>query len=299
MLGFLSLLLCFFISEIYFRYFYAESDGLGITLSHKRWGSKYWKPINSFGFRDREWSLSDLTGKKVIGVLGDSFVAGHGIENISDRFSDVLADKLGNNCAVLNLGAPGLGTETELLILNAYPYKLDTVILSYFPNDILDAAKKYGRLPPGTIDLPKGITGKIISSSYFLNFVYWNIFRICGLKRNYFQWIENQFNDPLIWDLHKRELEQVCVLTQNKKEKLIVVLFPFLTKEADSSLILNKVREVFTSKGVKVIEVSSIVRNMKENERVVSKIDAHPSIKLHKLVGDALYNILLDVNKKD
>ena len=293
----LSVLFCSFVSEIFFRYFYVESDGLGITLSHKRWGDKYWKPVNSLSFRDREWTPNDLADKQVIGVLGDSFVAGHGIKNTADRFSNILANKLGNSYAVLNLGSPGIGTETELLILKVYPYKFDTVILSYFPNDILDAAKKYGRLPPDVIEVPKGLVGKAISSSYFLNFVYWNIFRIYGLKRNHFQWLQNQFYDSLIWSAHKEELEQICELTKSKNEKLIVVLFPFLTKEANSDLILQRVSEVFKEHAVEVLDVSKVIYGMKEKELVVSKIDAHPSVKLHELVGDALYKVVLDIKR--
>jgi len=290
---FLSILLCFSISELYFRFFYIESDSLGFTLSHQKWVKKYWKPLNSNGLRDREWTQKDLTNKKVIAVIGDSFVAGHGIKNASDRFPDILATKLGNKYAIVNLSFPGWGTKTELFVLKNYPLKPDIVIWSYFPNDIKDAAKENKIFPPDEVKIPGGITGKAISASYFLNFIYWNIFRITNLNNDYFMWIQNQFNDSKVWNTHKRELETVCELTKNKNTKLIVVLFPFLTKEANSNIITEKVENVFLLNNVPVLDASKLIPKLMESELTVSKIDAHPSIKLHKLVGDELYKIVL------
>ena len=49
--------------------------------------TKYWKPINSYGYRDIEHV--NLKEKKLPFVVGDSFVAGHGIKNYKDLFSNV------------------------------------------------------------------------------------------------------------------------------------------------------------------------------------------------------------------
>ncbi len=296
LLSILAISFCFFISELYFRYFYAESNGLGVTLAHKKWGDLYWKPINSLGLRDKEWKESELKDKKIIAVIGDSFPAGHGIKDVKDRFSDVLASKLGKEYAVLNIALPGWGTETELLAFKYFVsgrhFKFDTVIWSYFPNDIFDAAEHFGKKPPDKIAIPEGITGRLISSSYFLNFVYWNIFKINSLKNNYFDVLIELFNDPKIWDLHKKEIEQICLDVNNSRAKLIVVTFPLLTHKTNSTVLLERVKEIFNQNNVPVFDVSEVIKDLKENEVVVSKNDAHPSIKLHKLVAKKLYETI-------
>ena len=298
LISIVTLFFCFFTAEIYFRYFYSESDGLGITLAHKKWGDKYWKPMNSLGFRDKEWSNKDLVGKKVIEVIGDSFVAGHGIKNIGDRFPDILAKKLGSEFAILNISNPGWGTKTELFVFKYFPLMPDYVIWSYFPNDILGVARKYGRSPPYEVTIPKGLLGNIINSSYFLNYCYWNIFRITKLSDEYSKWLQELYADPAIWNVHKEELELVCELAKSKKTKLIVILFPFLTKKVKSDLILDKVKEIFKNNNVPVLDVSTIINNLKEHELTVSKIDAHPSIIVHKLVSESLYDIVLNPIKE-
>ena len=161
---------CFLIYELYFRFCYCESDGLGVTRAHQKWIRKYWKPLNSNGLRDREWTEKDLANKKIIQVIGDSFPAGHGIKNAQDRFPDVLANRLGEKYAVVNFSFPGWGTRTELFILKNYPLMPNIVILSYFPNDITDASKEHGSRSPDKVHIPVGIIRKVISRSYFLNY---------------------------------------------------------------------------------------------------------------------------------
>ena len=75
--------------EIVFGTCFVHSDGYGFTLASKRWFQMYWNPINSYGYRDFEHEWED---KKILFILGDSFATGHGIKNISDRFSDKLQD---------------------------------------------------------------------------------------------------------------------------------------------------------------------------------------------------------------
>ncbi|MBI3308223.1 MAG: SGNH/GDSL hydrolase family protein [Candidatus Melainabacteria bacterium] len=287
-----SLLLCFSLSEFYFRFVYIESDGLGLSLSQKKWLEKYWKPINSFDFRDKEWSKNELKSKKTIALVGDSVVAGHGIENVKDRFADILASNLGNKYAVVNLANPGWGTQTEWVILKLYPHDFDTIIWSYFPNDILDTANQLGRKSPCEISNPDGLLGRVIQLSHFLNFAYWNIYRATKLNDEYFDWLKSQYDDKATWSLHKQELELVANFVKDKN--LIIIIFPFLNKMEESLSITNKVKNYFNAKGVKVVDVYQLASNLNKQDLVVSKIDAHPSKKLHHLIGNKLYKTIKD-----
>lgn len=130
----------FFIIFEYIFMFIPLSHGIGYTLSSQLWFSKYWKPINRFGFRDYDIA-EDTTNKKKIIVVGDSFVAGHGIKNIENRFSNILQRKIGRDSYyVFNLGINGADTLQEIRLLKSFPYKADILILEYSPNDIGDRA---------------------------------------------------------------------------------------------------------------------------------------------------------------
>ena len=86
----LSLGLLLLIFEFSFKLFVLQSDRFGHTLAAQRWFEKYWGPTNSFGFRDREFSETDLASTEMLFVVGDSFVAGLGINDPEERISNHL-----------------------------------------------------------------------------------------------------------------------------------------------------------------------------------------------------------------
>ena len=72
--------------------FVPKSYGKGdpANLSERLWFAKYWK-ANQLGYRDLELADKNFEGKYKIVILGDSYVAGHGIKNPEDRFSNILS----------------------------------------------------------------------------------------------------------------------------------------------------------------------------------------------------------------
>src|SRR5579871_146069 len=141
-----TLLIIVAAGEIYFRYFFAESENV-YTDATLNWLARYWH-TNSLGFRDREWTPADYAGKQTVLLTGDSFAAGWGIENPADRYGDVLAAHLGSNYAVMNLGVYGTSTPEQTAILKKYPLKTaNVVIMQYFLNDIDYTLLKNGKLP--------------------------------------------------------------------------------------------------------------------------------------------------------
>ena len=89
-----SMALCFFLLEFSFSYLIVQSDGYRHTLSSELWFRRYWHPINNEGYRD--YQTKHLDGRSVLFVVGDSFVAGHGVKRIVDRFPNRLAEMLGD-----------------------------------------------------------------------------------------------------------------------------------------------------------------------------------------------------------
>jgi SGNH hydrolase-like domain, acetyltransferase AlgX len=97
---------------------------------------RQWVQINSYGYRDKEWSLDKPPGVYRIALLGDSFIAALEVEQ-DHRLSDLLEAKLNTDghdsmhYEVLNFGVQGYGTAQELETLRdrALKFKLDAVLL--------------------------------------------------------------------------------------------------------------------------------------------------------------------------
>ena len=104
--------------------------------------------INSYGWRDKEWSLKKPKNTYRIAVLGDSMVQSEDIE--SDRTFLSLAEQQFNEDAqhlkieLMNFGQSNISQAEELLILknDVMQFLPDMVLLFFFPtNDIYDVAK--------------------------------------------------------------------------------------------------------------------------------------------------------------
>ncbi len=115
--------------------------------------------INSYGFRDKEYSINkDVKTYRII-TLGDSVTFGNFL-SIEDTFSDqleVLANEAGKNFVVLNLGLGGYDTLQEVATLEhiGIQFQPDLVVVNYVINDMgstspnlqyIQQAQEYGSL---------------------------------------------------------------------------------------------------------------------------------------------------------
>ena len=104
--------------------------------------------INSRGLRDREYVLDKPPNTIRIGIFGDSFTFGEGVEVeetypkvLEQRIAgDPLIDKLGWKVEVLNFGIGKTGTAHQLAWYQkeGFRYGLDVVILGFFARNDFD-----------------------------------------------------------------------------------------------------------------------------------------------------------------
>jgi GDSL-like Lipase/Acylhydrolase family len=281
-----TFLLIFSAGEIFFRYFYAESENV-FTGASLNWLARYWH-TNSLGYRDREWTPADYAGKKTVLVTGDSFAAGWGIQNPADRFSDVLAQHLGDGYAVINLGIYGTSTPEQLENLKKYPLKKpDVVIMQYFINDIDYTLLQKGLLPNPEPE-PVWVQG-----SYLLDFLYVRIlakFIDPAFNKDWWQVNYDAYDNYVLWDAHKQEIENYIDYVDSTGARLIVVIFPNMLDPVRSIPYVDRVAQVFQERGHNdILKLFDQAAAWSPKDRMVSARDTRPSVAFHHLVGDMIY----------
>jgi hypothetical protein len=277
--------------EAYFRYLYAES-GWGFTLAYQNWERRYWQ-TNSLGYRDREWTPQDWEGKTTIMVLGDSFSAGWGIEDPSDRYPDVLAELLGDDYAVINLARPGLTPRRELALAQEHPLQNpDIILFQYYLNDIDDAAMEIADFWMPTFPKPPHW---IDTESYLANFLYWRIVPAYSTihapdGQSYWEWNYATFDNYGIFQRHRAELEQVMAFAEERNARLIVVIFPNMHDPVRSIQYVDAVATVFQEKGyTDILKLFDEAAKWDFADSMVSDRDAHPSVAFHHRVAELIY----------
>jgi GDSL-like Lipase/Acylhydrolase family len=297
---YVTILLFGLTGEGYFRFVYAESDGLP-TLASQNWLSRYWH-TNALGYRDADWQTGDLENHKTVLLVGDSFAAGWGIENPDDRFGNVLAKQLGNQYAVINLGKPGASIIEATENLQKYPLKNpDAVILQYYLNDIENAALSIGLDPK--LDLTRDMPGWA-NESYLANFLYWRLIARFRPEQEgtqtYWNWLYSMYNNATVWDVHLHQLDTFIDLVESKHALLVVVIFPNLLDPVGSIPYVDRVAQAFKARGYgddSVLKLFDAAEAMSLQERIVSNRDAHASVQFNYVVGEMLYEKLFNLMK--
>ncbi|MBN1219379.1 MAG: SGNH/GDSL hydrolase family protein [Anaerolineae bacterium] len=286
-----SILATLMLLELFFNLVFAQSDAFNQTLAGQNWFKRYWR-VNSLGYRDKEWMPEMLAGRTRVMVLGDSFVAGHGINNPEDRFSDVLGQMLGDGYAVLNVGKLGAETKEQFDLARDYPYPPDILVLSFYINDIADTYTSMRVSQPNFVSRPPPLA----ADSYAVNFFYWRIYRLGPHEwsNNYWDWLRGLYNDPLVWQAYREVLLEIIEFTREKDIKLVVVVFPNLLAIEESQPITSKVVNLFQEEGIPVVDVARLVAGQEPKSLVVNAVDWHPNESVHRLVAEALYQLIHD-----
>lgn len=293
-----AFLLVFFVLEGAFI-FVAQSQVAGTTLAYKRWMDYYWHPINEIGFRDRNILDDDLGGKIKVMAVGDSFTAGHGIQKIEDRYTDVLQGMLPGHYRVLNLGRDGVDTATELYRLFSFPIKPDILIFQYYGNDIEGVCVADGREAERDEhfvqyrEYPEfsGPAKWLVKNSYLLNFTYWQA--VSRKDVSYFDFVVPCYENPRVLARHVAMLQALIDYCREKNIPLVVVLFPFMLAIDESGFYMDGISRFFDGQGVPVIDVGKLARDIPPKKRIVGRLDSHAHPRVHKLVAQEIYGILV------
>ncbi len=280
--------------EFYFKVFFAQSDAFRYTLASQNWYDRYWQE-NSLGYRDRDWTAADLKDKIKVMVVGDSFVAGSGIANPSDRFANQLGRLLGNDYAVMVVASPGWDTGDEIKAITTYPYKPNVLILSYYLNDIEGTAYATGAQRPPIRQDPPVWLAPLVDNSYAFNFLYWRWIRLGPQEwaQIYWEdWLKKIYADPNIRWRHQQELLKIAQGAASEKISLFVVVFPNMAAVQESQAMTQPIIELFEKQHVPILDVATLVAGRSSQNITVNGVDAHPNEMVNLLVAQRLFEMI-------
>jgi hypothetical protein len=293
----IALLVVSLVAEGAARTFLVTSDGFEFTKAAKRWREIYWKPVNSLGYRDVEHAPAEARGKRVVFVVGDSFVAGHGVDDYRDRFSDVLARELGPGWIVANIAQDGWDTPHEYRAMLDYPLTPDAGVWSYFINDIEGAAKIAGLKQPAMVEPPPAFLRPLIRFSYTFDYMYYRYHRWRNgpeLAATWYRWIDSCFSDSESWRLHVQELHALAEHARATGIPLTVLVIPLPYDVDRTSVYTAKIAGALRDDRVDVVDLTGRLRGRDWTTLVVNRWDPHFGVALHHEVGHLLYEHLRD-----
>lgn len=278
----------FFTLECVLRVGFVQSDGFAVTAMHRAWMAAHWKPINSLRYRDRE--PVDAPGVKRVLVVGDSFAAGHGLDELDDSFARVLERGLGAGWAVNLAARPGWSTDAEYAALVRYPVKPDVVVLSYYINDMSYLLPKDGddfRAPPAGL-------AWFANGFFATSYLYWHTLQ-GGMERVHEKYAHQrlaEYEDEVLWTRHAQDLDRFVELTRQGNVRLVVLVWPRLDAVESSRASTKKVADHFRARGVAVVDLTDELAGKDARSLVVNKLDAHPNAATHRLAGERLVPIV-------
>lgn len=284
----------FILVEIAFS-FVVQSSGMGFGLSNQIWLKMYFNPVNSLGYRDKEPVACD--GKKNILVVGDSFVAGHGIRN-NEMFTELMKTKLSEEYSIYNLGMCGADTDTEFKNLLRYPVKPDIVILCYYHNDIATAMEATSFIC--NVNNPyeelNGIEKFIVDYSLFINYFYTDF----ASKMISQQFKESKTNDILayqnldVWNKQESILNLFSEYATQGEIRLIIVFFPSMSETmlVSHQLAGLKIMDYCEKRNLEFLNIFELIKDTPVDKRIVNRRDSHPSSFVNTIVADKLSAII-------
>jgi hypothetical protein len=285
--------------EVYYRFIYDTTDSFGLTKTSIEWHKRHYN-FNNYHVRDSINYTPKLSGKPRITFVGDSFTAGHGINDIENRFVNRIR-KTRPKLEIHAIADNGWDTYKQfatLLKLSQQGYQFDTVVLVYVLNDISDLIPKWKQVIERIYYVEPGF---IFEHSYFLNTLYYRFYvTIDPDISSYYSFVIDAYDGP-VWQDHIKMLKSIKHGFDVRNVDFYVVTFPFiqaLGKDYKYRDIHNKLGQFWNSLGAKHLDLLDIFETCPAKDLVVNKFDAHPNQQAHAMAAEAIIEFLETHNIK-
>ncbi|MBI5184287.1 MAG: SGNH/GDSL hydrolase family protein [Nitrospinae bacterium] len=261
--------------------------------------------MNSYGLRDREYSLEKPEGVFRILILGDSMTFGHGINRLENTFPKLLERSLNENSPltrfeVINASGPGWGSDTELYFLyeSGMAFDPDMVIVSYFFNDI--PVPSFFDCSGSELDLAKSSEkiNAFLNKSLLYSFLKQRVNRFLEKywgKAAYADCLKELY-ETRGWEMARIYLDSIWIACKIKGIKLMLAPIPALEKLAGDYPFMEpekKLKGYCEGRQIEYIDIfNKGFKGKDESELWIDPSDRHINELGAEIVAKTIYNKL-------
>ena len=283
-------------AECYFRFYYDGSDSFGVSRISRRWVDRH-IVLNQQEFRDdQDYQLRRSPDKRRITFLGDSFTVAQGVNDVRNRFANIIREKR-PDWEVHTLAVLGWDTPHQLEKIRQIRgiYEFDQVVLVYCLNDIVPYAPSATRRKWQRMREDAENTNYFTEHSYFLNLLHAR--RVAALNSdigNYWQSTSQLFSGES-WKQHQTALHQLKNEIEQAGGRFHVVTFPLLQSlglDDEFRDCHGQLKVFWSSLGVPHLDLTSTLEGTPVVSLMVSRSDAHPNELAHSMAAEAILRFL-------
>ncbi len=299
--------------ELYYAFMYDTTDSFNMTNVSVKWlkmhADRQKRPLHTDGRRgflyrdDHDFPKSVGPQRHRICFFGDSFTFGHGIANISDRFSNRVGEAFERRSpgkfSVTNLADPGRDLNwihLQLQELFKAGYAIDTVIYVVCLNDIETFDPRHRTYYDNFRGRVGGPEFFLFRDTYFFNLMYFRLKQFTVPEvRNYYSFVKEYYEGPP-WQRMRRKLDRVHELCRINEADFRIVIFPFL-HNLSSHYPFQEAHKLIADYGresnIPVLDLQSVLAAHAAEGLTVNRFDAHPNELAHQLAAEAIQKKLL------
>jgi hypothetical protein len=275
--------------------FIPQSNHMQVTLASWNWQIYYHKPLNNMGLRDSK-NLPDFKPDEVsIFFTGDSYTEGYGIKQVQNRYSDLVAQKLGKNYAVYNLGQSGSALTEQIEAMKSAPFLPDIIVWQFFFNDIDDICYELG-FPYPSLD-PYGklnlVTKFFVKNSYLANFIYFKFSEITA-EVNFINYVNLCSEDERLRLKLKEKFSYVKRHFTSDSTRLIFIMLPSAFDADMCKKTYSVTENLFCELQIEYIDFREILRESKQLEFAVNQWDMHLNENANILIANKIHDYLFN-----
>ncbi|MBN1342585.1 MAG: SGNH/GDSL hydrolase family protein [Phycisphaerae bacterium] len=240
--------------------------------------------FNELGLRDVETPVHRPDGTCRILAIGDSLTFGQGVplESTYPKQLEALlnASSEGSKVEVVNAGKTGASTTTELAFLRDEGLSLEPnlITVQFYLNDVT-AEHKAGGAGRSFDHLRSAI-----NRSYVLFFLRDRCSALRGSSADWSStYVKLVVNNTSAWQACARALDGLGEVSRSTGIPVVVILFPHPgAPPGTGKIVYEAVAERSRLAGLPVIDLTRAFGEIDPADQVVSKIDHHPSARVHQ-----------------
>ncbi len=281
-------------AETYLRYVFDSTTWHAGTLVNRAWFRRH-ERLNSWGWRDREFTEARPPGAFRVVFVGDSFTWGYGVADPADRFGDRVRAELEGRAPgaadVWVVGRIGASTSHEIEMCGQLVGECDVdhVILAYCLNDADDLLPE--SLRDGNL-LPPPSRASLLSHSFLLDLLraQFQLLR-SGEGERYFDLLDRLHRDDASWAVQKARFVELQRVVTGGGARLDVVVFPLFSHWGDDypfDAWHERVARAWADLGVEVLDLRAAYAGHDGADLRVGMLDAHPNERAHAVAAEAI-----------